>query len=737
MNSTARLDTKIESSKPLIDKRNSVCERSIPAAKTFRNPFNGKVEVKESILLRKAYKKTERDMWYRTKLLRLLIVLSLIVNFQSFGQNERVLQLMNDLETASTDSAKIYLNKQLGYYYQNVNQNKALEYFDAGLKAAVNANDSLQIANIHFAKGYTYRLLIEFPDALDNYLKSARIYEILNDNWRLVNTYFSIVNLYTSNEDVSKQTEYLNKAEQLVIKENDSSQISNFYTKKGIIYDQQGKLDSAVILLEKALEIALKINDSNEIGSSLTNLGLSLKHQNKNQEALVQFEKALQIYLSKNDPFSLGALYNNIASTYFQLGNYQSALENFNLSIKYGVEAGSPEILLENYKNLASMYGESKSYKDQVAYLNKYYTLKDSLYTIDKENQLTQLESDYIIEKKNLELETKDLEIQKKQAQNITYIVLFIFSILILVLLIIFYKRSRRKNQLLTSKNEVINQQKTELENTLENLKSTQAQLIQSEKMASLGELTAGIAHEIQNPLNFVNNFSEVSAELIEEIEEERAKSQEARDETLVSEILGDIKQNLEKINHHGKRADAIVKGMLEHSRTGSGEKELTDINTLAGEYLNLTYQSFKSKNKEVEIELIKDLDPTIPKIELVRADIGKVLLNILNNAFYACTHSEFLIQNSELKPLVTVSTSPLEGGGGVQISIKDNGPGIPDAIRDKIFQPFFTTKPTGQGTGLGLSLSYDIVKAHGGEIKLESKAGEGSSFNISLPTNQ
>ncbi|WP_172805172.1 tetratricopeptide repeat-containing sensor histidine kinase [Aquiflexum balticum] len=657
---------------------------------------------------------------------------------------------MNDLETASTDSAKIYINKQLGYYYQNVNQKKALEYFDAGLKAAVNANDSLQIANIHFAKGYTYRLLIEFPDALDNYLKSARIYESLNDNWRLVNTYFSIVNLYTSNEDVSKQTEYLNKAEQLVIKENDSSQISNFYTKKGIIYDQQGKLDSAVILLEKALEIALKINDSNEIGSSLTNLGLSLKHQNKNQEALVQFEKALQIYLSKNDPFSLGALYNNIASTYFQLGNYQSALENFNLSIKYGVEAGSPEILLENYKNLASLYEESKSFEDQVKYLNKYYTLKDSLYTIDKENQLTQLESDYIIEKKNLELETKDLEIQKKQAQNITYIVLFIFSILILVLLIIFYKRSRRKNQLLTSKNEVINQQKTELENTLENLKSTQAQLIQSEKMASLGELTAGIAHEIQNPLNFVNNFSEVSAELIEEIKETRIKSQETRPKTeedeIEDEILEDIKQNLEKINHHGKRADAIVKGMLEHSRTGSGEKELTDINSLASEYLNLAYQSFKSKNEGVDIKLITELDPTIPKIELVRADIGKVLLNILNNAFYAVGTGHAL----SLEPMVIVTTKLREGspsslsrdlgraGGSerkwVQISISDNGPGIPDAIRDKIFQPFFTTKPTGQGTGLGLSLSYDIVKAHGGELKVETIIGNGSKFIISFP---
>jgi signal transduction histidine kinase len=291
-------------------------------------------------------------------------------------------------------------------------------------------------------------------------------------------------------------------------------------------------------------------------------------------------------------------------------------------------------------------------------------------------------------------------------------------------------------------------EQAKEIEKAYTELKATQAQLIQSEKMASLGELTAGIAHEIQNPLNFVNNFSEVSAELVEEIRDSRHKTQDSRPKTeedeIEDEILEDIKQNLEKINHHGKRADAIVKGMLEHSRTGSGEKELTDINTLAGEYLNLAYQSFKSKNEGLDIKLITDLDPSLPKMEIVRSDIGKVLLNILNNAFYAVGTGHVGTGRS-LQPMVTVSTSPLDSlsrdigrgsaspdkSGGVKISISDNGPGIPDAIKSKIFQPFFTTKPTGQGTGLGLSLSYDIVKAHGGEIRVETKEGEGSEFII------
>ncbi|WP_373493452.1 ATP-binding protein [Aquiflexum sp.] len=310
---------------------------------------------------------------------------------------------------------------------------------------------------------------------------------------------------------------------------------------------------------------------------------------------------------------------------------------------------------------------------------------------------------------------------------------------------------SEEKTQILTGQKKILEKQVAErthdLQASLENLKSTQAQLIQSEKMASLGELTAGIAHEIQNPLNFVNNFSEVSAELVGEIEEERAKSQEARDETLVSEILGDIKENLEKINHHGKRADSIVKGMLEHSRSGSGEKEITNLNTLAKEYLNLAYQGFKAKNKDIEIELISKFDESLPKVSIVQSDIGKVLLNILNNAFYATT-STFDVKHSAFEipkpPTVTVTTMQREGspsggdGGserqGVEIRISDNGPGIPDSIKDKIFQPFFTTKPTGKGTGLGLSLSYDIVKAHGGEIRVESKEGEGTEFLILLP---
>jgi len=271
-----------------------------------------------------------------------------------------------------------------------------------------------------------------------------------------------------------------------------------------------------------------------------------------------------------------------------------------------------------------------------------------------------------------------------------------------------------------------------ELNNTLSTLKLAQTQLIQSEKMASLGELTAGIAHEIQNPLNFVNNFSELSNELIDEMNAELDKG----DIEEAKAIAIDVKQNLDKINHHGKRADAIVKGMLQHSRKTDGQKEPTDINALCDEYLRLSYHGLRAKDKSFNATFKTDFDGSIGNINIIPQDIGRVILNLINNAFYAVNeHRDALYASNDAnayEPTVSISTKQI--GDKVEIKVTDNGNGIPQNIVDKIFQPFFTTKPTGQGTGLGLSLSYDIIKAHGGDIKVESKEGEGSSFIIILP---
>jgi signal transduction histidine kinase/ketosteroid isomerase-like protein len=272
---------------------------------------------------------------------------------------------------------------------------------------------------------------------------------------------------------------------------------------------------------------------------------------------------------------------------------------------------------------------------------------------------------------------------------------------------------------------------KNQIEKTFTDLKAAQAQLIQAEKMASLGELTAGIAHEIQNPLNFVNNFSEISNELVEELKGERIKDKGERDEELEGELLNDISQNLEKINHHGKRAADIVKGMLQHSRTSSGVKEPTDINALADEYLRLAYHGLRAKDKSFNAKMNTNFDETIGKINVIPQDIGRVILNLITNAFYVVDEKKKRLKDG-YEPIVSVSTKRIDNQ--IFISVKDNGNGIPKHILDKIFQPFFTTKPTGQGTGLGLSLSYDIVKAHGGTISVESTENEGSEFIIQIP---
>jgi len=287
-----------------------------------------------------------------------------------------------------------------------------------------------------------------------------------------------------------------------------------------------------------------------------------------------------------------------------------------------------------------------------------------------------------------------------------------------------------------------LRQQKESLELALEELKTTQNQLIQAEKMASLGELTAGIAHEIQNPLNFVNNFSEVSVELCQEINEELDKSPLTPDggilispenKELIFEILGDLTQNQQKITHHGQRAASIVRGMLQHSRASNGQKELTDINALADEYLRLSYHGLRAKDKTFNADFKTNLDPNLPKTEVIPQDFGRVLLNIVNNAFYA-VQQKAKLGIEGYKPTVTITTKiiPLQGLG---VIISDNGGGMPESVKTKVFQPFFTTKPTGQGTGLGLSLSYDIItKGHAGTLEVESTEGEGTTFIITLP---
>jgi signal transduction histidine kinase len=455
-------------------------------------------------------------------------------------------------------------------------------------------------------------------------------------------------------------------------------------------------------------------------------LGDTYLRLDSTQEASNYFNTALRLSKEQGNARAACKALIGLAKVQNKQGLLPEALQSALEGLRRAQAMGQAQLLRDSYEVVAAVYEKMKDGNNAIKYFKNYKLYADSLVSIESERAAADYKAGYEFSKKELEFERKSLQ----QRWVIFSVIAAFISLLVILWLII---RNRRRLTLtykdLQHKNELIEEQKQKAEATLVQLRATQSQLIQSEKMASLGELTAGIAHEIQNPLNFVNNFSEVNNELIAEmhLEMDRGDMVEAK------AIANDIRQNLEKINHHGRRADAIVKGMLQHSRSSSAVKEPTDINKLAGEFLHLAYHGLRAKDKIFNATLETDYDATIGDINIIPQDIGRVMLNLFSNAFYAVAEKK----KEEIygyEPTVSLSTR--KKNGVVEIRIADNGNGVPKKILEKIFQPFFTTKPTGLGTGLGLSLSYDIVKAHGGELKVETIEGKGVVFNIQLPVN-
>lgn len=508
----------------------------------------------------------------------------------------------------------------------------------------------------------------------------------------------------------------------------------------GTLYTKQKNWPAALKHYQEATQIALQQHDDVNNNVNEMNIGDVYRLQGNYRQALLHGRRARNRALATNDTYSLPFAELLLAQIYQATNQPDSAIVLGLRSLKAGQQADSKENIRDASNVLAQAYADRQEFGPAYRYQRLYLAYSDTLKGEQTQRQTTALRYGYELDKKQAQIalltKTRQLQAQQsvRQRQQLYALLAGLGGVaLVAGLLWRNVVLKQRANRRLNEKNQLIAGQRDDLDRALVELKDTQGQLIQREKMASLGELTAGIAHEIQNPLNFVNNFSEVSTELVDELEEERLTPE--RDPDLEAELLTDLKANLQKITQHGQRASSIVRGMLEHSHASTGERQPTDLNALCDEYLRLAYHGLRAKDKTFNATLYTHLDPEVAHINAVGPDIGRVLLNLFTNAFYAVRQRQ---QQGESEYVPTVRVSTRQQQGRVEIRVHDNGTGMPEAVRQKVFQPFFTTKPTGQGTGLGLSLSYDIVtQGHGGVLAVESEEGQYTEFVLQLPQAQ
>jgi len=654
--------------------------------------------------------------------------------------------LRKEVSFSKNDSVKLFLYTMLAEVYNEIRPDSSLYFAEKLLTLSRKFMFRLNEADALQQKAYALLNMGDYPGSLKTYLAGLAIAEdpesernILPEKFRIQNRflrspvtahtlrlvmlsriYHYIGILYgTTNDKSKRELYYYLRAKKITEETGNRSALCTIYSTMGRAYLSFKNTDSALFCEQKAYDLAIETDNKKYLGSILLNFGRIQTALKNKLLAIAYYQKAIDA------SFKFGYLRGVVASNLYLAELYKDSGKNDSIfrciyaALEVAKFQNIPSLLLRSYNALAGFYSSTNNTDSIVKYQRLIIKMNDSVFTIKQAQLFENIDFD---EEKRQE----DQISQQTQYLNSIKISVLVAALAIFFLLaFILYRNNRQKQKA----NFLLTRQKEKIENALSELKNTQDQLIRSEKMASLGELTAGIAHEIQNPLNFVNNFSDINRELVDELTAELAtgNTQSAK------EIADNIGDNEQKINHHGKRADAIVKGMLQHSRTSSGQKELTDINALCDEYLRLAYHGVRAKDKSFNSEIKTKFDDSIEKINVVPQEIGRVFLNLLNNAFYAVNEkTKAAGTGDEYKPAVTISTKKV--GDKMLISVADNGNGIPQKNLDKIFQPFFTTKPTGQGTGLGLSIAYDIVKAHGGEIKVETKEGEGSEFIIRLP---
>ncbi len=653
----------------------------------------------------------------------LLLSYFMVVNLAN-GQNDKYDSLKDLLASAKDDSTQFDLLSKLSMQYLWNYPDSSVPYMQQSIVLAKKMNSTSFLGSAYSEYGWYFNIVGDYTQALYFWQEALRLAEKSGNKLRIARCYDQLTVVYIDEGDYRRALSLEEKAMSILqskwkppFGKDVDPQVNGIYA--GIYnglascYTMLNEFDSALVMAKKCDDFARARSGKGWSAASFLMGNIYLNTRD--------YKKALQFYRTgisqaKEDQNGKDLMDNciGLAKTFKSTGQLDSSIFYAAYTLDVSKSAHNSITKLAALQLLSDIYQMKGNSDSTVKYLQLTIATKDSMFSHRKVVQIRNM---------TFNEEQRHQKILDEQQQYRNKIKTYVLSgglISLLAISVLLYRNNRQKQKA-----------RLRVENAYATLKSTQAQLIQSEKMASLGELTAGIAHEIQNPLNFVNNFSEVNEELLTEMKDEMTKGNIENALALASDAI----ENQKKINHHGERADVIVKGMLQHSRSGGGVKEPTDINALADEYLRLAYHGLRAKDKSFNATLKTDFDENVGNINIIPQDIGRVILNLVNNAFYAASlpsKGGFSDSDNSKTPTVWVSTK--KENNKILISVRDNGPGIPTNILDKIFQPFFTTKPTGQGTGLGLSLAYDIVKAHGGVLKVETREGEGSEFVIQLP---
>jgi two-component system, NtrC family, sensor kinase len=672
----------------------------------------------------------------------IILILLFFASSASYGGNNPYWQEPTKIQAdsikelwlaAENDTVRMFASRQLGIYFQEINRPISLSYFEEQLRLARKLRQKLWEAEALSRIGYMSGFLQNYSGGLKSLLMAMEIasdpkvergiwnvdlFSKKGDPHHARLTVLNVMNehiglLYYHTGDFLTAIEYYKKALAFNQEVKDDAFQSLIYLDTGESYLGLRQFEMAKTAMESSLLYCQKSGYEKYKGLIYYFFGKIEEETLNYSGAKNQYHTSIKTSIQQEGTAYLGKAWQALADLERKTGSIDS-------SLLFAAKAATTFRIMNDSTGLANAYLALSAAFNVIGLSDSaYYYMKEGI-TLNsaqqKEERVKKFQA--VGFEEQLRLQALEAE-QIRLRSNIRTISLLIgMAVLLFISGLIFKNYQQQKKS------------KSEIEKAYTRLKSTQVQLIHAEKMASLGDLTAGIAHEIQNPLNFVNNFSELSNELIDEMREELASG----NIPMANEIAGDIKQNLKKIIHHGKRADAIVKGMLQHSRTSSGQKEPTDINALADEYLRLAFHGLRAKDKSFNADFKTSFDPNLKPINVIPQDIGRVFLNLINNAFFAVNKKAKENING-YKPGVVISTQQQDGI--VRISIRDNGTGIPSEIKGKIFQPFFTTKPPGEGTGLGLSLSYDIIKAHGGELKADMTPDGETEFVIQISADQ